>query len=82
MTHDIIWRQLFGIGPTFWETPFMDFHGTKPKLLEIHAVMARKFENIRFTEANIFSALRPESVNFLAAARNEVAAFWHRLAEK
>ena len=28
------------------------------------------------------SALRPESTNFLAAARNEVAAFWRHHAEK
>ena len=31
---------------------------------------------------NIFSALRPESANFPAAARNEVAAFRRRRAEK
>ena len=30
----------------------------------------------------LFSALRPESANFLAAARNEVAAFRRRRAEK
>ena len=31
---------------------------------------------------NVFSALRPESANFLTAARNKVAAFRHRRAEK
>ena len=31
---------------------------------------------------NNFSALRPESANFLAAVRNEVAAFRHHRAEK
>ena len=30
----------------------------------------------------LISALRPESANFLGAAWNEVAAFWHRRAEK
>ena len=29
-----------------------------------------------------FSALQPESTNAPAAARNEVAAFWRRRAEK
>ena len=31
---------------------------------------------------NLFSALRPESANFPAAAQNEVAAFRRRRAEK
>ena len=30
----------------------MDFHGTRPKVLEIPAVMAQRVENIRFPEAN------------------------------
>ena len=41
----------------------MDFHGTRPKLLEIHAIMARRVENIRFYKANIFLWKKPPLIH-------------------